>query len=233
MFKNIEKICINENIKLSKMGPKDHSFGNVSIRINENLFFIKPSGINVEKIKIGENPIISINNGKVFNNTKFKPSVDTPTHLEIYKKFKNIKSISHCHSVYATAWAQSSRAIPLLGTTQADYWKGEIPLVRHIKKNEIKNYEKFTGKLIIEKLIKNRINPNVCPGLIVASHGQFAWSNQLNKSVSNAKLIEFVAKTSFITNQIGLKKKLPKFISDFHYDRKHSKKKYYGQWKFK
>lgn len=229
MFKNIEKICIRENIRLTKMGLKDHSFGNVSIKINDNLFFIKPSGVNVSKVKIGQCPIISIDDGKVYGKNRLKPSVDTATHIEIYKKFSNIKSVSHCHSLYATAWAQSSKPIPLLGTTHADFWEKEIPLVRHIKKNELINYEMNTGKLIIQKLKKNKINPSVCPGVIVSGHGQFAWGNEFNKAVSNSKLIEFVAKTALVSLQIGIKKKLPKYISDFHYSRKHSKKKYYGQ----
>ena len=230
MFKNIESICIKENIKLTKMSLEDHSFGNVSIKINENFFFIKPSGVNVSKIKIGQCPIVSIKDGKVFGKKRLKPSVDTATHLEIYKEFKNIKSISHCHSMYATAWAQSSKPIPLLGTTHADFWKSHIPLVRHIKKKELLNYELNTGKLIVQKITKEKINPDVCPGVIVSGHGQFAWGDKFTKAVSNSKLIEFVAKTNFMTMQIGIKKKLPKYISDFHYNRKHSKKKYYGQY---
>ena len=49
-----EKICINENVKLSKLGLEDHSFGNVSVRIDKNYFYIKPSGYNVKKLKIGD-----------------------------------------------------------------------------------------------------------------------------------------------------------------------------------
>lgn len=229
MFEKIEKHCIRENIKLSKLGLQDHSFGNVSVRINDKLFFIKPSGINVLALKIGDCPIISIVDGKIVGNRKLKPSVDSPTHLEIYRKFKKIKSVSHCHSKFATAWAQASKPIPLLGTTQADFLKNEIPLVKHLNKNQLNNYENNTGNLICKKIKVEKIDPEICPGLIVAGHGQFSWGNDYKKAVANSKLIEFLAETAFITLSIGVKKKLPSYISKFHFDRKHSKKKYYGQ----
>jgi L-ribulose-5-phosphate 4-epimerase len=229
MYQKIENLCIKENIKLSKLGLKDHSFGNVSVRVNKDLFFIKPSGVDVKKLKNGDCPLISISTGKVIKNKRLKPSVDMPTHMEIYKTFKNIKSISHCHSKYATAWAQTSKPIPLLGTTQADFWQNYIPLVDHVNIKQLKNYELNTGKLICKKVLTEKIKPEVCPGLIVAGHGQFSWSNKIDKSVANSKLIEFIAETSFISLSIGLNKKLPKYISKFHFDRKHSKKKYYGQ----
>ena len=133
-----EKICIKENIKLSKSGLQDHSFGNVSVRVDKNHFYIKPSGFNVKKLKIGDCPLISIKSGKVIKNERLNPSVDTPTHQEIYKKFSQINSIAHCHSKYATSWAQACKPIPLLGTTHADYWPGDIPLVKFIKKKKFK-----------------------------------------------------------------------------------------------
>ena len=73
----------------------------------------------------------------------------------IYKKYKYIKSVTHTHSEYATAWAQASRSIPLIGTTHADYWEKEIPIIKFINKKDInKDYELFTGKMIVENIVK-------------------------------------------------------------------------------
>ena len=114
MSKKYENICKKENIKLTNLGLSNHSFGNVSIRVNHHAFFIKPSGIDVKNSKNMNFPLIDIKTGKVINKSKLKPSVDTPTHRKIYSKYKEIKSIAHCHSLYATAWAQASKSIPLL-----------------------------------------------------------------------------------------------------------------------
>ena len=221
--------CIKQNKELSNKGLVLHNFGNVSIRIDENHFVIKPSGAVLSKLKSKDMPIIKISSEKkIYGN--LKPSTDMPTHLEIYKKFKKINSIAHCHSIYATAWAQSSKPIPLLGTTHADYWKGEVPVAKHIsKKNLIDNYEKNTGKLILKTLKEKNLDVYNCPGIIVAGHGAFTWGIDKNESVLNAEILEFIAKAAYLSLKIKINKRLPEYISNKHYQRKHGKKAYYGQ----
>jgi len=226
---NFKKKCLEQNKLLLKKKLVIHSFGNVSLRIDDDHFVIKPSGVNLQKTQNSQFPIVNIRSGKIVKGN-LKPSSDTPTHLEIYKKFLKIKSICHTHSLYATAWAQSGKSIPLIGTTHADYWQGDIPLVEFIsKKNLNKNYEKFTGKLIIDTLKKLKIDAYSCPGVIVSGHGPFTWGVNENSAVLNSEILEFIAKTAYISNQIKIKSILPKYISKKHFDRKHGKKAYYGQ----
>ena len=155
-YLSLAKKCLEQNKLVSEKKLVIQNFGNVSLRYDENHFIIKPSGVNLNKVKANSFPLINIKNGKsVFGN--LKPSSDTQTHLEIYKKYIDIKSITHTHSAYATSWAQAGRAIPLLGTTHADFWENEVPLVNFISKKKInKNYEKFTGQIIIDALIKKK-----------------------------------------------------------------------------
>ena len=134
-----------------------HNFGNVSIRIDDKYFIIKPSGAILKNLKPSDMPVVNILSRKKIAG-KLNPSTDTPTHLEIYKKYKKIKSITHTHSAYATTWAQSAKPIPLIGTTHADFWEKEVPLVDYINKISLnKNYEKITGTMIIKTLEKKKI----------------------------------------------------------------------------
>ena len=221
--------CIEQNKLLIKKNLVIQNFGNVSIRINRDHFVIKPSGINMSNVNKSDIPVININNGKKIKGN-LKPSSDTLTHLEIYKKYEKVKSISHTHSTYATVWAQSGKPIPLIGTTHADFWKNEVPLVKFIKKKYLeKNYERYTGKLIIDNLKKKKLTAYTCPGVIVSGHGPFAWGTEHESSVLNSEILEFVAKTTYLSIQLKIKGKLPKYISNKHYQRKHGKKAYYGQ----
>jgi L-ribulose-5-phosphate 4-epimerase len=221
--------CIKQNKELIKKRLVIHNFGNVSLRVDKDHFIIKPSGANLSTLKPADMPIINIQSKKKIKG-KLKPSTDTPTHLEIYKKFSNIKSITHNHSTYATAWAQSAKPIPLIGTTHADFWKDEVPVVDFLSLKDLNdNYEKHTGKLILKTLQDKKLNAYTCPGVIVAGHGPFTWGSQYNSSVINAEVLEFVAKTTYLSTVIKIKKKLPKYISNKHYLRKHGKNAYYGQ----
>ncbi len=226
---NLVAKCIHQNKEIVKKKLVLQNFGNVSIRIDDDHFVIKPSGVDLNKIKISDMPILNIkNHKKIFG--KLKPSSDTETHIEIYKKYSKIKSITHTHSTYATGWAQTGKPIPLLGTTHADFWEKEIPIVNFISRKQInKNYEKYTGKLIIETLIKKKLNPYRCPGVLVMGHGPFTWSTELEGSTKNAEALEFVAKLAFISSQLKIKNKIPTYIANKHFKRKHGKKAYYGQ----
>ena len=232
MKKNIIKfaeLCLKQNKIVVEKNLVIQNFGNVSLRIDNDHFVIKPSGVNLYKIKVEDMPVVNIKKRrKIFG--KLKPSSDTETHLEIYKKYKNIKSVTHTHSTYATGWAQTGKSIPLLGTTHADFWEKDIPNVKFLTKNKVVNdYEKNTGKIIIETLNKLKLNAYNCSGVLVMGHGPFVWSDKIDGSIKNAEALEFIAKLAFISNQLKIKKKLPRYISNKHYYRKHGKKAYYGQ----
>ena len=228
-YLKIAKKCIVENKKLINKKLVIHNFGNVSIRLDKDHFVIKPSGAKLSKLKPKDMPVINIHSGKKIKGY-LKPSTDTSTHLEIYKKFIDIKSITHNHSTYATVWAQSSKAIPLIGTTHADYRKNDVPIVDFLSLKDLNNdYEKNTGKLILKTLKKEKLDAYTCPGVIVAGHGPFTWGIKENSSVINAEILEFIAKTTLLSSLLKIKKKLPKYISQKHYQRKHGKKAYYGQ----
>ena len=229
LITKFKKNCLqsNKDILIKKLAIQ--TFGNASQRINENLFVIKPSGINLKKIKSNDLVIIEIDSGKKIK-SKLKPSSDTETHRILYKKFSNIKGIAHAHPTFLTSWAQTGKSIPNLGTTHSDYWHKEIPITNDLKNNEIKrNYEYNTGKAIINMLTKKKLKPENCPGVLSKFHGAFAWGTSSDEAVKNLEAMEFIAELAFYTTIIGNKKKISKNLIDKHFFRKHGKSKYYGQ----
>ena len=217
----------NKDILIKKLAIQ--TFGNVSQRINENLFVIKPSGINLKKIKSRDLVIIEINSGKKIK-SNLKPSSDTETHRILYKKFPKIKGIAHAHPVFLTSWAQTGKSIPNLGTTHSDYWHKNIPITDNLKSKEIiKNYEYNTGKAILRTLQKKKLNPDNCPGILSIFHGAFAWGKSSDEAVKNLEAMEFIAELAFYTTIIGNKKRISKKLIEKHFFRKHGKKRYYGQ----
>ena len=92
------------------------------------LFVIKPSGVDYDLLTPDDMVVMDLNGNKVEG--RYRPSSDTPTHLELYKAFPEIGGIVHTHSSYATSWAQAGRSIPCYGTTHADYIYGEVPCLR-------------------------------------------------------------------------------------------------------
>lgn len=166
--------------------------------------------------------------GKVVEG-EYRPSSDTATHLELYRRYPSLGGIVHTHSTHATAWAQAGLAIPALGTTHADYFFGDIPCTRGLSEEEVQGeYELNTGKVIIETL--GNAEPLHTPGIVVYQHGPFAWGKDAHDAVHNAVVMEEVAKMAWIARSINPQlNHIDSFLMNKHFMRKHGPNAYYGQ----
>ncbi|MBQ6575837.1 MAG: L-ribulose-5-phosphate 4-epimerase [Lachnospiraceae bacterium] len=230
MLEELKKQVYEANMMLPKYGLVTFTWGNVSqIDRDSGLFAIKPSGVDYDKLTPDDMVIMDLDGNRVEG--RYKPSSDTPTHLELYKAFPEIGGIVHTHSSYATSWAQSGRSIPCYGTTHADYIYGEVPCVRCLTKEEIDSaYETNTGLLIINEF--KRMNKDVMgvPAVLCKNHGPFAWGKDAHDAVHNAVVLEEVAKMAFRTELINPDvEPAPAELQDKHYFRKHGANAYYGQ----
>ena len=150
--------------------------------------------------------------------------------MELYKAFDNIGGIAHTHSINAVAFAQAGKDIAALGTTHADYFYGDIPCTRALKREEVeKEYEKNTGKVIVECLKKRCVDPLAVPGIVVRNHGPFSWGISAADSVYHAVVLETVAEMNLKTLLLNPDSNLDKYVLDKHYMRKHGPNSYYGQ----
>lgn len=230
MLEQLKKEVYEANMELPKRGLITYTWGNVSgIDRESGCFVIKPSGVDYDKLSPEDMVVVDLEGNVVEG--KYKPSSDTPTHLELYKKYPEIGGVVHTHSPNATAWAQAGRSIPLYGTTHADYFFGSIPCARSLTKEEIEgDYEKNTGLVIIETFESLGLNPMYTPGVLCTNHGPFTWGKDAAEAVHNAVVLEEVAKMSTATEIINPKvHQAPDTIRDKHFFRKHGANAYYGQ----
>ena len=230
MLEDLKKKVYEANILLPKYGLVTFTWGNVSAIDRESgLFVIKPSGVEYDTMTPDDMVVMDLNGNKVEG--KLNPSSDTPTHLEIYKAFKEVGGVVHTHSSYATSWAQAGRGIPGYGTTPADYFYGEIPCVRCLTKDEIESaYEENTGHLIVNEFERLGKDPVAVPAVLCKNHGVFAWGKDAHEAVHNAVVTEEVAKMAYRCEVINPEvKPAPQELQDKHYFRKHGANAYYGQ----
>ncbi|MCR5675064.1 MAG: L-ribulose-5-phosphate 4-epimerase [Lachnospiraceae bacterium] len=229
-MEELKKEVCEANLLLPKYGLVTFTWGNVSaIDRASGLFVIKPSGVEYDGMKPEDMVVMDLEGNRVEG--KYKPSSDTPTHLELYRAFPEIGGVVHTHSSYATSWAQAGRDIPCYGTTHADYFYGAIPCLRCLNKEEIAEaYEANTGHLIVDEF--RRLNKDVVavPGTLCKNHGVFSWGKDAHDAVHNAVVIEEVAKMAYRTELINPDvKPAPQELQDKHYFRKHGANAYYGQ----
>ena len=219
------------NMELAGSGLVSGTFGNVSgVDRSAGLFLIKPSGVPYRKLTAAQLVAVSLATGEVIGRS-LRPSSDTPTHLELYRAFPACGGIVHTHSESATALAQAGLAVRCLGTTHADHFRGDVPVTRALTAREVAgDYERNTGRVIVELFRKSRLSPADVPAVLVRQHGPFAWGKDALAAVENARALELVARLEILVRATGARVKSPaRFLVDKHFLRKHGKGAYYGQ----
>lgn len=230
MLEELKQQVLEANLMLPRYGLVTFTWGNVSgIDRERGLVVIKPSGVEYDGMTAEDMVVVDLDGKRVEG--KYKPSSDTDTHIALYRAFPSLGGVVHTHSRWATTFAQAGRGIPAFGTTQGDYFYGEIPCTRKMTPEEIAGaYELETGHVIIETFRKRRIDPAQVPAVLVHSHGPFVWGTDAANAVHNAVVLEECAFMAFHAMQ--LEPELPPMqqeLLDKHYLRKHGPGAYYGQ----
>ena len=110
MLEQLKAQVYKGNLDLVKHNLVISTWGNVSgFDPNTKLVVIKPSGLAYDVMTVDDMVVVDLE-GVVIEG-KWKPSSDTPTHLEIYKNFPDDKGVVHTHSKWATIFAQSKKPV--------------------------------------------------------------------------------------------------------------------------
>jgi L-ribulose-5-phosphate 4-epimerase len=228
MYQDIKERVFQANLELVEHGLVVSTFGNVSeIDRKKGIVAIKPSGVSYDQMTPDQMVILDVDGHLIDGD--LRPSSDTPTHLELYRRFRDIHGITHTHSRHATQWAQACKEIPCFGTTHADHFYGSVPITSVLTQEEIEgDYELNTGKVIVRRF--EDLDPKTIPAVLVANHGPFTWGKNARDSVKNALILEEVAAMALGTITVNPDQTaISQTILDKHYLRKHGEDAYYGQ----
>ena len=224
-----EAVC-KANIDLVGAGLVTLTWGNVSaVDRGRDVMAIKPSGVDYAALTPDDIVVLRLSTGETVSGT-LNPSSDTPTHRALCMAFPTVGAVVHTHSPCATAFAQAGRAIPCLGTTHADHFRGAVPVVRPLRPDEIaEDYETHIGLSIVDDFHSAGIDPDETPAALAPGHGPFVWGGSLKKALENAIVLEQVARMAWMTLQINPETVMQHELMEKHFTRKHGPNAYYGQ----
>ncbi|WOI58130.1 L-ribulose-5-phosphate 4-epimerase AraD [Palleronia sp. LCG004] len=225
---DLKKHVCDANLATVRFGLVLSTFGNASgIDREAGRIAIKPSGVPYDRMTPDDMVSVRLD-GAILDN-HYRPSSDLDTHLVLYRAFDGIGGVVHTHSTFATIFAQAMIPIPCFGTTQADYFRGTIPVTRHLTEDEIADsYVASTGQVIVDAF-EDR-DPLEIPAALVAGHGPFVWGRTPNEAVQNAQILEECARMAWHAMQLRPDlEELPSALRDRHFLRKHGRNATYGQ----
>lgn len=184
------------NCELSRQGLVTWTSGNVSGRDPATgLVVIKPSGVTFDQLT-PENMVVVDDAGKVVEGS-LKPSVDTPSHLYIYRQRPEVGGIVHTHSPYATAYAACGLEIPVYLTAHADEFGGPIPCSGYAQIGE-----EQVGEEVVRTLRRG-------PAVLLRNHGVFTIGVTAEKALKAAVMCEDVARIGWLARALGKPIEIP------------------------
>lgn len=231
MLEELKQAVLEANLALVRHGLVVLTWGNASAIDRESgLVAIKPSGVSYDAMKAEDIVLVELAGGRIVEG-RLRPSSDTPTHLALYRAWKGVGGIVHTHSANATAMAQARLPIPCYGTTHADTFRGTIPCVAPLSREQLdEDYEGNTGRSIVDAFAASGLDPMHTPGALCACHGPFTWGASAMKAVEHAVVLEEVAKMAILTRLANsAAQEAPQHLQDKHFFRKHGPNAYYGQ----
>ncbi len=209
MLEELKKEICGLNAALKNNGLVAMTSGNVSGRDRKqpDYIVIKPSGVSYEALKPKDMVVVDMR-GRVKEGS-YKPSVDTISHLVVYRARKDIFGIVHTHSNFATSFALLGKPLPVYMTAHADEFGAAIPVTRYASPLPFED----VGNAIIETLGKKNL-----PGVLLRNHGVFTFGENPKSALKAAVMIEDIAKTCWLAMQNGKIKRLPeKEIKKWYY----------------
>jgi L-ribulose-5-phosphate 4-epimerase len=226
----LREIVCRANQLLAESGLVHGTFGNVSgVDFDAGLCVIKPSGVAYAELTPERMVPVSLETGAVVDSS-LRPSSDTATHIELYRAFR-CGGIVHTHSEAATTLAQARTPLRCMGTTHADYFRGDVPVTRALTADEVAlDYERHTGLVIVETFTATAISPAEISAVLVANHGPFVWASDPIAAIERARVLELLARMDVTQRLIAPDAPRPDtFLVDKHHFRKHGATAYYGQ----
>ena len=192
---DVRKKVIETSRKMLKYGLTTGTWGNISIRHNEILVAITPSGVDYETM-IPEDVVIVDLMGKVIDGN-LKPSSETPMHLAVYRERPDVQAIVHTHSPYASAFAVLGKEIPVVLAEMGSVVGGPVLVTPYCRPGSPE-----VGSETV-RYLRDRA------GVLLGNHGVVAVGRNVEEAFTAAMVIEDGARIYQMASVMGTPRLVP------------------------
>ncbi|MDD9300825.1 MAG: class II aldolase/adducin family protein [Desulfobacter sp.] len=191
--KEKEAVC-QSGRQLMEKGLVEGTWGNCSLRINDRLMAITPSGRRYEDMTADDIVIMDYHSLEVFGN--IKPSSEKKLHARIYQTRKKINGVIHTHQPNASTVAAARQELPPILDDQAQILGPSVRCADYALPN--------TKKLVTTtvKALKGRY------AALMANHGAVTLGRNLEEAVIAALVLEKACKAFIEASFLGGAKKI-------------------------
>lgn len=194
---NLKKEVIEAGKKLVNEGLVARTWGNVSIKVNDDYMLVTPSGRKYEDLT--EKDIVLVNIHTSEYEGQIKPSSEHKLHSEIYKTRKGINAVIHTHQMNASTCAAARREVPPVLDDMAQIIG---PTVR------VAPYALPSTKKIVKKTVQALRGRMAA---LMANHGAVCIGRDIEEAFVVCQVLEKACKSFIEAEFLGGAKSINKF----------------------
>jgi L-fuculose-phosphate aldolase len=168
--------------------------GNVSVRVSEDEFLIKPADFCFGNLKAQDFIIINSASEILKGPKGNRPSSETPMHLAVYRDLKDVNAVIHAHSPYTLVFA--TMGVPIEpATTFAEEELGMVPVAPYEEPGTQELAESVAKAL---KSVESNLSPPAnTPAIacLLEKHGVLVAGKNLLQTFYALESLETTART--------------------------------------
>lgn len=168
--------------------------GNMSARIDGGWILITPSGKRKGELDPNDMIRVSIERGRAEGG--IRPSIETPLHLAVYKRWGDAGAVIHAHPPCCTALALANVPLNTRLIPEAVIVLGKVPMIP---------YRTPGTELLAEALSSSE----EAYGYLMEKHGAIAWGRDLNEAFNRMEEMEFLAGVQIRGSSLAPLEELP------------------------
>ena len=213
-MENARIIVRDAGLKLLKEVYISGTWGNISLRVDDKMMVITPSGRNYEDLMPED--IVEVNYQNLRYEGQIKPSSEYKLHAEIYKTRSRIRAVIHTHQMNASTVAAARRDVPPILDDMAQIIGPSVRVADYALPN--------TKKLVraTVKALKGRY------AALMANHGAVCIGRDMEEAFVVCEVLEKACKAFIEAEFLGGAKGISKFEAHLmhqYYLIKYSKEK--------
>ncbi|MCK9190913.1 MAG: class II aldolase/adducin family protein [Sphaerochaetaceae bacterium] len=168
------------------------SGGNISMRLNDELFCITPSALDKGNLTPEVIAIVSLKDGKNMTD-KIKLSIETEMHRKVLLERPDVNAVVHAHPIYASTFATAQPcSLSTRYSAEAFYFIGDVVNVPY----------RLMGTPDLANIVAEYMNDKSRNCILMEKHGALAVGKTMLNAFDRMELLERMAVMNIVSKQI-------------------------------
>lgn len=177
---NLKKKLIQCALELVEEGLVVRTWGNMSMRIDEDTMLITPTGKSYEHLTEGDIVKMRISTGEILESSGLNPSSEAPMHQAFYRIRSDVNVVFHTHQIYASALSLSPFEFELPKEEEGVFGAPVLPISKHA----------IPGTAALHRNVELALRDTRSKVALMAGHGVIAGGNDENEVFFILKKLE-------------------------------------------